>query len=180
MNAETPFETFLDQHDEEAWSATVAALLRSVHEVDKAATQIWFAFYPLGLFYALQQAEDRETLARQLLIQGSCYLKDQIDSSHTFFYGHRYWPEVKKTVEQAADSFDPSATGSLADHIIAVASDLAARLKVDQSLLVGITAVAFMTVRQSGLAAFKAARGEIAIDHAVHVEQVALLARIQP
>ncbi len=164
MNAETPFETFLNQHDEEDWSATVTALLRSVHEVDKAATQIWFAFYPLGLFYALQQAKDRETLARQLLMQGSYYLKDQIDSSHTFFYGHRYWPEVKKAVERSADSFDPSATGSLADQIVAVARDLATSLKVDQSLLVAITAAAFMTVRQAGLAAFKAARGEIGID----------------
>jgi ferredoxin len=164
MNAETPFETFLNQHDEEAWSATVAALLRSVHEVDKAATQIWFVFYPLGLFYALQQAADTEQLARQLLMQGNYYLKDQIDSSHTFLFGHRYWPEVKKFVERSADSFDPSASNSLANQIVAVARDLATSLKVDQSLLVGITAVAFMTVRQAGLAAFKAARGEIAID----------------
>src|SRR5437660_11037424 len=96
MNSETPFETFLNQHDEEAWSATVAALLRSVHEVDKAATQIWFVFYPLGLFYALQQAADMEQLARQLLMQGNYYLKDQIVSSHTFFDAHRYSPEVKK------------------------------------------------------------------------------------
>jgi ferredoxin len=164
MSNETPFETFLNQHDEEAWSATVTALLRSVHEIDKAATQIWFAFYPLGLFYALQQAADTERLTRQLLMQGNYYLKDQIDSSHTFFYGHRYWPEVKKAVERSADSFDPSASNSLADQIVAVARDLATSLKVDQSLLVGITAVAFMTVRQAGLAAFNAACGEIKID----------------
>src|SRR5437868_4041980 len=65
MNTETPFEKFLNQHDEEAWSATLATLLRSIHEVDRNATQIWFAFYPLSLFRALQQADDRDKLAQQ-------------------------------------------------------------------------------------------------------------------
>jgi len=60
MNTETPFEKFLNQHDEEAWSATLATLLRSIHEVDRNATQIWFAFYPLSLFRALQQADERQ------------------------------------------------------------------------------------------------------------------------
>jgi len=32
---ETAFEKFLQNHDEEAWSATVTTLLRSIHEVDK-------------------------------------------------------------------------------------------------------------------------------------------------
>src|ERR1051325_10795303 len=94
----TPFEVFLKQHDEEAWSAALTTLLRSIHEVDRNATQIWFSFYPLSLFHALEQAEDPETLAQRLLLQGKFYLKDQIDSSHTFLYGHRYWPEVKAAV----------------------------------------------------------------------------------
>src|SRR6266542_4670408 len=93
---ETPLEHFLSQLDEESWAGTVTTLLRSIHEVDKTATQIWFAFYPLGLFRALQQAGDPEKLARELLLQGNYYLKDQIDSSHKFLYAHRFWPEVKK------------------------------------------------------------------------------------
>ena len=52
---ETPFEHFLNKHDEEAWLAALTALLRSIHEVDKTATQIWFFFYPVELFRALQQ-----------------------------------------------------------------------------------------------------------------------------
>src|SRR3989442_15980433 len=103
MNTETLFETFLNQHDEEAWSATLATLLRSIHEVDRNATEIWFAFYPLPLFRALEQSDDREKLARQLLLQGDYELKNQIDSSHHFIYGHRFWPQVKKAVEQHAD-----------------------------------------------------------------------------
>src|SRR5438876_10493085 len=100
MNTETPFETFLNQHDEEAWSATLVTLLRSIHEVDRNATQIWFAFYPLSLFRVLSASEDPEKLAQQLLLQGDYELKNQIDTSHAFLYGHRFWPEVKKAVAQ--------------------------------------------------------------------------------
>src|ERR1044072_7275101 len=64
----TPFETFLNQHDEEAWSAALTTLLRSIHDVDRNATQIWFAFYPLSLFQALEHSEDRDTLAQRLLL----------------------------------------------------------------------------------------------------------------
>ena len=100
MNTETPFEKFLNQHDEEAWSATLATLLRSIHEVDRKATQIWFAFYPLSLFGALQQADDRDKLAQQLLLQGDYELKDQVDRSHKFLYGHRFWPSQHHQVQE--------------------------------------------------------------------------------
>ena len=158
----TPFETFLEQHDEEAWSAALTTLLRSIHEVDRNATQIWFSFYPLSLFQALEQAEDPETLAQRLLLQGKFYLKDQIDSSHTFLYGHRYWPEVKQTVQSHARDF--SGTASLSEQVLSVAQQVAKQLKIDLSLVIGITAVAFMTVRQAGLAAFEAAPGKMLID----------------
>ena len=164
MNTETSFETFLSQHDEEAWSATLATLLRSIHEVDRNATQIWFAFYPLSLWQALKEAEDRERLVQQLLLQGDFELKNQIDSSHAFLYGHRFWPQMKKAIEQHADSFSPTARVPLADQILNVARCVALQVKKDESLLVGITTVAFMTVQQAGLAAFKAAPGTISID----------------
>jgi len=156
------FETFLKQHDEEAWSATLTTLLRSIHEVDRNATQIWFAFYPLGLFQALEQSDDPETLAQRLLMQGKYYLKDQIDSSHTFLYGHRYWSEVKTAVQNHAHG--PIGDNPLSDQILSVAQQVAKAAKVDESLLIGITAVAFMTIRQVGLAAFEAAAGQVLID----------------
>jgi ferredoxin len=163
-NNETLFQNFLDEQDETAWAATVKALLPAVHEVDRTATQIWFAFYPIRLFRALKQSEDPETLARRLLLQGNYHLKDQIDSSHKFLYGHRYWTEVKKAVEAHAASFDASRAAPLADQICEVANALAARLKVEESLLKGITAVAFMTVAQAGIALFKVAPGATSID----------------
>ena len=122
----TPFEDFLKQHDEESWSAALTTLLRSIHEVDRNATQIWFSFYPLSLFQALEQAEDPETLTQRLLMQGKYYLKDQIDSSHTFLYGHRYWPEVKSAVQKHAREFSPGDNRSLADQILSVAKEVAA------------------------------------------------------
>ena len=158
----TPFETFLEQHDEEAWSAALTTLLRAIHDVDRNATQIWFSFYPLSLFQALQQAEDPAKLAQQLLIQGNYQLKDQIDSSHAFLYGHRFWPEVKLAVVQHAREF--KGESPLADQILAVAMNAAQQAKVDKSLVVGITAVAFMTLRQVGLEAFKAAPGKMLLD----------------
>ena len=204
MNTETTFEKFLNQQNDESWSATLATLLRSIHEVDRNATQIWFAFYPLSLFQALTESDDREKLVQQLLLQGDYELKDQIDRAHTFLYGHRFWPQVKKAVEQHAEEWDSARVGggvlgveetsnqsiaknslttapsklssqhptpktlhptaSLADQILSLARRVANDLKKDESLLVGITAVAFMTLQQTGLAAFKAAPGAIHLD----------------
>lgn len=159
-----PFEEFLKQHDEESWSATLTTLLRAIHDVDKNATQIWFSFYPLSLFEALEQADDPEKLARQLLMQGNYHLKDQIDSSHVFLYGHRYWPQIKQAVQQHAREFSPDETVKLSDQILSVAQKAAKQARVDESLTIGITAVAFMTIRQAGLPAFEGAAGKILID----------------
>ena len=160
----TPFEQFLDRHDDEAWGHVVANLLPSVHEVDKTATQIWFRFYPLALLRALEQAEDPQKLAAELLLQGDYYLKDQIDSSHAFLYGHRFWPEVKKEVVERASAGEQSrADEDLATTIRELAKSVAARVKRDESLLTGITAVALMTLQQVGLEAFKASPGAVVL-----------------
>ena len=163
-STQTPFEQFLAGHDEEAWAAALTTLLRSVHEVDKNATQIWFSFFPLSLFCAFEAADDPDLLAAQLLVRGVYPLRDQVDSSHKFLYGHRYWPEVKKAVEALALNFAAGDTGGLPDYILKVAGNVAQNLKLDQSLTVGITAVAFMTVRQAGMPAFKDAKGEMLLD----------------
>ena len=94
-------------------------------------------------------------------MQGNYRLKDQIDSSHTFLYGHRYWPEVKNAVQKHAREF--SGTASLSDQVVSVAQQVAKQLKVDPSLVIGITA-AFMTIRQRDCRAFEAAPGKMLID----------------
>jgi ferredoxin len=157
------FEKFLNSHTDEAWAQVIAELLPSIHEVDKTATQIWFRFYPIALLRALEQADEPEKLAAQLLLQGDYYLKDQIDSSHTFLYGHRFWPEVKKAVTERAASFDKANT-DLGIEIREIARRAAATTKAQESLLLGITAVALMTLQHVGLEAFKAAPGLVSID----------------
>ncbi len=160
---ETSFETFLNEHDRAAWAATVADVLPEIHEVDRNATEIWFAFFPLALLRALEESAEPEKLAARLLLKGKYYLKDQIDSSHTFLYGHRYWPQIKKAVAEHVGSNSSPAT-SLADRIREIASSVAAPLRVEQSLVTGITAVALMTLQQVGLENFRATPGAVLID----------------
>jgi ferredoxin len=90
-------------------------------------------------------------------------LKNQIDTSHHFLFGHRFWPQVKRAVEKYGAAADAPFT-SLADQILAVAGQVASEIRKDESLLVGITAVAFMTVQQTGLADFQGAPGVIKMD----------------
>jgi len=98
-----------------------------------------------------------------LLLQGHYYLKDQIDSSHTFLYGHRYWPQVKRAIADHAATWTQT-NDSLADQILKIANRVANELKIDVSLVVGITAAGFMTVQQAGLEAFNATAGEVLLD----------------
>lgn len=160
----TPFESFLNAQDESDWAEAVISLLPDIHEVDREATQIWFAFYPLHLHRALQRAEDAEALARKLLMQGRYRLADQVDTSHTFLYGHRFWSETKRAVEDYAARFQPSAEMKLAAAIREAARLAAHSAKVEESLVAGITAVAFMTALQAGLQNFKDAPGRLHID----------------
>jgi len=71
---------------------------------------------------------------------------------------------VKGAVEAFAAGFAPEPEAKLADQVLKVASDVASANKFEMSLVVGITAVAFMTLQQSGLAAFKSAKGEMLLD----------------
>lgn len=161
----TPFEAFLDAHDDGAWAAVVQELLPSIHEVDRTATQIWFRFFPLALLRAFERAEDPARLAQELLMQGRWFLKEQADSSHTFFYGHRFWPEVKRAVVRAAEG-QVKQGATLADAVREVARAVASERKVEESLATGIAAAGLMTLQQTGLAEFKRTQGEVLIDRA--------------
>jgi ferredoxin len=157
------FEAFLNQHDGKSWTRIVSSLLPSIHEVDRAATQIWFAFFPVDLANALKEAAEPEKLAEELQILGKYRLQDQIEASHWFLYGHRFWPDVRDVLIGHACA--PGAPGSLdlADQIKEIASLAARQSRADISLVLGITAVAFMTLQQVGLASFVAAPGEARI-----------------
>lgn len=162
----TEFEKFLQRQDETAWTRALDDLAHAIHEVDRNATRIWFAFFPLPLARALERADDTEALARKLLLQGNYRLADQIDTSHAFLYGHRYWRETKDATLAHADSFASadSFAGTLAGMIREVARRAAQAARAEESLLVGIAAVAVMTVAQVGLVAFRASHAEVKVE----------------
>jgi ferredoxin len=166
-NEATLFEAFLNQHDDEAWAKVLSELLPSIHEVDRAATRIWFYFFPLTLARAFEQTENPEKLEQELLIQGTYRLEDIIDSSHQFLYGHRYWPEVKAAVVELATSRKPASSLDLAALVREISQDVAKKLKVDSSLTTGITAVAFMTLQQIGAEKFRAYPGLIKLERKI-------------
>jgi len=166
-NSETVFENFLQRQDETAWARALESLLPDIHEVDRNATSIWFAFFPLSLARAFEQSDEPEKLAARLLMQGRYRLDEQIDSSHAFLYGHRFWPQVKRAVAERARQFTeetrPDET-ALARHIREAAREVATNMKVEESLVLGIAAVALMTLRQVGMEAFAASPGEVRLD----------------
>lgn len=176
--SDNAFMSFLGEHDDRAWASVVTSLLPSIHEVDRNATEVWFTFYPVVLARALAETNDVDRLVRRLALQGTFRLADQIDTSHVFLYGHRYWPEVKRAVVAYATS-EKASDAPLADRI----REVAASTGKDVSLATGITAVALMTLRQVGLEAFRAAPGGVHIDAAharLSADEVLAARRRQP
>lgn len=156
----TNFESFLSAFDEADWLSAVEQLLREIHEVDRNAVQVWFRFYPLALHRYISAVPNREEALHGLAMQGDFDLANQIDTSHHFLYGHRYWKTVKAAIESEAAVFSGEAM-SLPELIKRIANVAAEKLKVERALLNGIVAVGLATIAQIGFDAFKAAKGEV-------------------
>jgi ferredoxin len=141
----------LCRYTENDWRRAIDTLAGEIHPIDLNATRIWFAFYPLKLFLALEAAADPAALARKLGLMGRWRLADQVDESHRFFFSHRYWPQVKSAVQHLS-STPPTDLAALTSAI----ADAAARTaRVDREFLLGISAAALMTLRQAGPEVFK-------------------------
>src|SRR5262245_35626235 len=145
------------------WRDMVETLAPAIHAIDRDATRIWFAFFPLDLHLDLEAAADPAGRAYALGLMGRWRLADQIDASHRFLYAHRYWPQTKAAVT----SLDPIPAGGLNAVVVAVADAAARTSRVDRELLLGIGAVALMTLRQVGVERFAAAPGKIHLTEAV-------------
>lgn len=161
---ETPFSGFLRQHGQDDWWSVVDEIEAEIHEVDRRATRIWFYFWPLWLAQALEEADDVEALVRKLELKGRFRLEEQVDSSHRFLYGHRHWPRVKPAIVEQAESETAPRSLDLADLIRETAADTGSLHALQPSLLMGITAVGYMTLQQVGLEAFAASVGEVELD----------------
>lgn len=157
----TSLTEHLNTFSEADWFAAVDELKECIHEVDRNAVQIWFRFYPLGLRRYLDAAEDVDAAKRGFALQGTFELEGQIDTSHHFLYGHRYWPAVKCKIEKQAEEFKGGEPG-LVEMIKALAIQVAEKHSVDRSLVNAIAAVGLATLDQVGIEAFKAAAGEVA------------------
>ncbi len=152
-------ENYLSKFNEQDWLAAIEKLLPAIHEVDRNATEIWFRFFPLEFFRYLETAEDRDKTIYKLALQGDYELKNQIDSSHRFLYGHRFWKETKAEVEVRALSFKDE-NADLSKLIEEIAGVVAEKAKADKALTAGISAVGLMTLNQVGSEALKAAKGD--------------------
>lgn len=158
----TKFETFLNSFNEKTWLNTVEELAANIHEVDRDAVRIWFRFYPLELFRYLEKAEDKAAALHGFAMQGDYELKNQIDSSHHFLYGHRFWNSVKKVIAKRAESFS-GASGDLAIEVRQIAQDVANTEKTKIDLTLGISLIGLMTLVQVSFENFKNATTQIKV-----------------
>jgi ferredoxin len=155
---ENAFISSIENLTEPDWNAAMESIMDEIHEVDRSATQIWFRFDPLALDRYLGSAPNYEERARSLALTGDFGLNARIDTSHTFLYGHRFWPSVKLAIEARADT--GTSVTDIASEIRTAAKHAAEAAKTREQLTLGITAVGFMTLAQVGLDDFKAAGGE--------------------
>jgi ferredoxin len=137
---------FLEGLSQPDWLRALDELGSAIHPVDREATRIWFAFWPLDLHEGLSGSKDVKETARLMDLEGNWRLEEQIDSSVSFLYGANFWPRVKNAVLAESD-----ATSSLlAATIRVIAQRVSAAERVDSSLVLGISAVGLMMLRQVG------------------------------
>ena len=144
------FLSFLKEHDQGTWTNILDQLVPSIHLVDRAATRIWFGFWPLELPDALAEPPGREEMVRAMDLEGKWQLEELIDSEVDFFYGSKYWVPVKRAVLAHAQRYQKPEGKDLEQRIREIAGEVATSEKIDESVVLGITAVAFMALQQIG------------------------------
>lgn len=166
------FEAHLSRFLPADWATAVDTLVPEIHPVDLEATRVWCAFFPLQLHIALAAAapEDLPALERTLGLMGKWRLADQIDTSHTFLYGHRYWPQAKRAVLAiAAESSFPE---GLPEIITRVADHASRTSSVDRDQLLSISIVGLMTLRQCGIDKFGSGNGSVQLSMNVEARSI--------
>lgn len=157
------------------WPGAVETLAPQIHPVDLDATRIWFAFYPLEVHLAVATVEDPAAAARKLGLMGTWRLADQVDTSHRFLYGHRYWPQVKRAIlATAAEASWPDRLPPLVERVADHASRTCA---VDRDQLIGIVLAGLMTLRCAGLDAFTASDGRVHLTPDAHARSIRQIRR---
>src|SRR5262245_52733481 len=99
---ETALEKYLSPFSESDWLSAVGLISPEIHPVDRNATQIWFRFYPLEFRRFVEKVGDESEARRSLGLLGEYDLAEQVDTSHKFLYGHRFWKVVKAALQAEA------------------------------------------------------------------------------
>ena len=138
---------------------SLSELLPAIHEVDRTATQIWFRFYPLALHEFLKTAEDKEKTLQKFVMQGDWDSTTKLIRRTNFFTDTVFGRKLKTRLKNAPHLL---ANENAFDQMKSKKSPKPPRTnsKTDVSLLIGITAVGLMTLRQVGFDAFKNAEGK--------------------
>ncbi len=151
-------EAHLARFSPAEWDTAVDTLAPEIHPIDIDATRVWLAFFPI------------ETPAARADARAKGRLAEHIDSSHTFLYGHRYWPQARRAVlALAAEASYPDA---LTEIITRVADHASRTSSVDRDQLIGIAIVGLMTLRQCGIEKFGSGNGVVLLPMNVEARSI--------
>lgn len=172
MEGLVTFEADLSRFSPADWAAALETLAPEIHPIDREATRVWCAFFPLPLHLALAAAgpDQLSDLERSLGLMGHWRLADQVDSSHTFLYGHRYWPQIKRAVLAVAAK--SSFQAGLPEIITRVADHASRTSSVDRDQSLGIAIVGLMTLRQCGTERFGSGNGIVQLPMNVQAKSI--------
>lgn len=140
------FVDYVSRFSPRDWASAIETLTPEIHPIDVNATRVWFA-----------------------LVAGTP-LAGRIETSHTFLYGHRHWPQVKRAILAAAK--DESWPAMLPELCARIADHATRTTQVDRDQLLGITAAALRTLREVGLEAFTASTGAVQLPAWSHVRSI--------
>lgn len=144
--------------DQRAWDRAVRAILPDVHEVDRAATRIWFHFWPLKLA-RLVGRDDASEIVRRYKLDGRFRLSEQLSESVELFHGYRFWREIREAVSSCGRLPEPCEPRDPEDLLREVAEKAAAEAGASLPVVLGIAAAATMAWQQLGDREFRAAAG---------------------
>ncbi len=114
--------TQLCRYDSRGVAAGRRDAAAEIHPIDRDATRIWFAFFPLDLHLALESADDASRRGARARPDGPWRLADQISASHRFLFAHRYWPQVKSAVQTAFTGSGPEDLAALVSAVAEAAA----------------------------------------------------------
>jgi ferredoxin len=144
----------LMEFSDSAWTKAVESTLDRVHPVDRDALQIWFAFWPIRMKQLMDQAENPEVMAADILLRGDWRLENHIDSSHWFLFGHRYWPTVRTCLLEQISQSSGGQPDQWPDVLRKVTSAVANKSSTSEALVQAMVLIGLRTLQQVGETAF--------------------------